>query len=109
MGGLASSASNEFALDDVLKAEDRRLALRLLLVNVLARAARSNDVPVRRSLTARDIVNRLPNSWTGRDRVADLVARAEPVLFGGRDLSAEGLRDLVEQARPVLAVGSTGS
>ncbi|MFD0916809.1 DUF4129 domain-containing protein [Pseudahrensia aquimaris] len=104
VGGMDVSASNEFSVDDIMRHGDPRQALRLLMVNVLARAARTNDVPVRRSLTARDIVARLPETWAGRERVADLVSQAEPILFGGRDLSAERLSDLVEQARPVLAL-----
>ena len=100
--GLDTVADSNFSLDSIRHAKDRHEALHLLLVNGLANAARQNNIPLRRSLTARDVVARLPNNWQYRSIVQELVARTEPVLFGGREIDARQFDVLLETVKPLF-------
>jgi hypothetical protein len=84
---------------------DRRLALILLVARALDQAAAANGLRLGRSQTARDVLRVLPRRWPHLDALRRLVAEAEIVRFGGRELPEERWRACLEQARPLFAAG----
>lgn len=83
--------------------DDPREALRLLLLHALARAADANDIALRRSFTARDVLARVPGSWDLRRLLEGIVRRGELVLFGGRPFGRDDLAELLQTASPMFA------
>lgn len=82
---------------------DRRHALILLVGRVLLRAADSNGLRLKRSETAREILRRIPRSWSHFTELKSLVLSEELVQFGGRDISEESFESCLEKARPMIA------
>lgn len=99
---LEADAQGQISLNSLMEISNPREGIRVLMVQALARAARQNDIVLRRSLTTRDILRRVPVKWQHRAILRDLVSRAELVLFGGRDISIEEYRAAVEFAAPLL-------
>ncbi len=105
---VGGKADNDIALDDLsyekLKAiNNPKQGLRLLLLHGLKRAAGENNIPLRRSLTTRDIFYRVPEGWRNRAELSNIMAHAEPVLFGGRDLDQQNYLKLLEASKPLFA------
>lgn len=90
-------------LDELAAVADPVEGLRRLLLRVLAAAAGANDVPLRRSFTARDVLARIPPAWNDRGTVERLVRRAELVVFGGRPFGRDDFLSVLEEARPLIA------
>ena len=84
---------------------DRRRALILLAARALERAAEANGLRLGRSQTARDVLGVLPRRWPHGEALRRLVAEAEIVHFGGRDLAEARWRDCLAAARPLFAAG----
>lgn len=110
---VGGEASDDIALDDLsyekLKSiTDPKQGLRLLLLHALKRAAGENNIPLRRSLTTRDIFFRVPEGWQNRAELSNIVAHAEPVLFGGRDLDQQNYLNLLETSKPLFAKSGMG-
>ena len=82
---------------------DPKQGLRLLLLHGLKRASGENNIPLRRSFTTRDIFHRVPENWKNRKELSNIVAHAEPVLFGGRDLDQQNYLSLLEASKPLFA------
>lgn len=94
--------SADISLDHLLAFEDYKQGLRLLLLQALKRAAGDNDIALRRSLTTRDILNRVPQTWNHRPLLAQLVTFAEPVLFGGKQIDRQNYEATLQFAQPIL-------
>lgn len=82
--------------------QDRRAALVLLLHAVLGDAARQNDLRLGRSETARELLRRLPQSWTHLADTRRLVMAEELVQFGGRPLPEPLFEDCLARAEAIL-------
>ncbi len=95
-------SGGDLSADRLKSLADRRAGLRLLLLAALRRAAGDNDIVLKRSLTTRDVLARTPVRWPYRDVFERIVAIAEPVLFGGRDVAAADYLDLVDQSADLL-------
>ena len=80
----------------------------MLLLHGLKRAAGENNIPLRRSLTTRDIFFRVPENWQNRAELSNIVAHAEPVLFGGRDLDQQNYLSLLEASKPLFGKSGRG-
>lgn len=81
---------------------DPREGLRRILQRFLALAAKDNALPLKRSLTTRELMHRLPGSWAHRDALEVLARRTELVVFGGREISREAYEECLDLARPFL-------
>lgn len=91
--------------DALARMDDPREALRLLLIHALARAADGNDIALRRSFTARDVLARVPGDWRLRGLLEAIVRRGELVLFGGRAFTREDLATVLQAAQPMFGRG----
>ena len=80
-------------------------ALRLILLQALTRAADANEIGLRRSFTARDVLSRVPDRWQLRASLDAIVRRAEVVLFGGRPFGRDDLAPVLEVAAPFFEKG----
>ncbi|MEM9733565.1 MAG: hypothetical protein AAF903_08785 [Pseudomonadota bacterium] len=84
--------------EQLLALEDRERGLRVALTRALLAAAQRDNLRLRRSFTARDILARLkPNGG-----LASLVEGSEPVLYGGRGLEEQAYRNLLSGVAPLL-------
>ncbi|MEF2073540.1 DUF4129 domain-containing protein [Consotaella aegiceratis] len=81
---------------------DPRVGLRLILQRFLALAAKDNALVLKRSLTTRELMRLLPESWAHRRALETLARRTELVVFGGREISRETYEDCLELATPFL-------
>lgn len=90
----------------LLALDDPRAGLRALLLQSLRRAADQNNIALRRSLTARDVLALVPGSWPSRGQLVQLVGTAEVVLFGGNDISRDQFATAVRNAEPLLGEGA---
>ena len=91
------------ALDaEALLALDPREGMRRLLAGALAQAARETGTVSRRAFTSRDILAGVPRCWREHERLARLVAAAEPVVFGGRPIDRATLAAHLADAGPIL-------
>ena len=102
IAGLNVAEAGKFSLSDLDKMSPEE-ALHILLVNSLAKAADANRIPLRRSLTAREVFNKVPQRWAHRGFLGKLIRRAEPVLFGGRDIAAEEVKELSREAKALFS------
>ncbi len=84
--------------------QDRRAALVLLLHAVLGDAARQNDLRLGRAETARELLRRLPQTWTHLADTRHLVMAEELVQFGGRPLPEPLFDDCLTRAEVILGV-----
>jgi len=91
-----------FSLDGLAELGETKDALRLLVSNTMARAAKQNDLTLRRSLTTRDILRSVPHQWKHKTALQQIAAYSEPVLFGGHALTKEELLALIALARPIF-------
>ena len=108
LAGLDDVASATFRIDDLSRITDPIKALHTLLANVLVRAAGENNIALRRSLTARDIVANLSPDWPHSERLRQLVYDAEPFLFGGHPLQKSRLTQMTDLARPLFHLANKG-
>lgn len=104
---VGGDAAEDISLDDLSFSKlksigDPKQGLRLLLLHGLKRAAGENNIPLRRSLTTRDIFYRVPESWKNRKELSNIVSYAEPVLFGGRNLDQQNYLELLEASKPLF-------
>ncbi|WP_428648966.1 DUF4129 domain-containing protein [Roseibium sp.] len=93
--------------DEILRIEDRRRALVLLMHKALAAMATANGVLMQRSWTARDALRHIPGDQTHRDILRSLVLASELVQFGGRDITEDEFRTHVGNCRQLLGPGVT--
>lgn len=82
--------------------EDRREALVLLLHAVLKAAARQNDMRLGRAETARELLRRMPTTWTHLGDARRLVLAEELVQFGGRPLPESLFEECLRQGETIL-------
>jgi len=82
--------------------DDPRVGLRMVLERFLALAAQDNAIVLKRSLTTRELVQRLPGGWAHREALELLARRTELVLFGGREISRDDYRECLDLAAPFL-------
>ncbi|MEM1038129.1 MAG: DUF4129 domain-containing protein [Pseudomonadota bacterium] len=80
----------------ILQFEDPREGLQTFVSYALVRSAQAASIPLRRSLTGREILRRLPKSFPHRDAVSTLLRRAEPILYGDDVITHEGLSTLLD-------------
>jgi len=109
VGGAEDEALSidDLSYEKLTSMGDTKQGLRLLLLHGLKRAAGENNIPLRRSLTTRDIFSRVPDAWQNRPELATIVAHAEPVLFGGRTLDQQNYLSLLEISKPLFAKSSS--
>nr|WP_304363644.1 DUF4129 domain-containing protein [Jiella sp. LLJ827] len=74
----------------------------MVLERFLALAAQDNAIVLKRSLTTRELVQRLPGGWAHREALELLARRTELVLFGGREISRDDYRECLDLAAPFL-------
>ncbi len=102
---LEAAAGEGMSFQDLAKINDPREGLHALLVQSLVRAAKQNNIALRRSLTTRDVLRRVPSSWNQRSVLQTLVTHAELVLFGGRAITSQDYANALQLARPIFAKG----
>lgn len=102
---LQAQSEGDISLSALAKITNPRDGIRALMVQALVRAAQQNDIALRRSLTTRDVLRRVPNTWQHRPALQDLVSRAELILFGGREISDEDYADALTRYRPLISGG----
>ena len=81
---------------------DPRSGLRQVLERFLKLAAEDNAIVLKRSLTTRELMQRLPGSWAHRSQLEVLAENTELVLFGGRDIGAAEYQRCLDLAEPFL-------
>ncbi|MBO0905500.1 DUF4129 domain-containing protein [Jiella sonneratiae] len=81
---------------------DPRKGLRMVLERFLRLAAEDNAIVLKRSLTTRELMQRLPGSWAHRRQLEVLARQTELVLFGGRDIGAADYQRCLDLAEPFL-------
>lgn len=81
---------------------DPRKGLRLVLQRFLALAAQESSIPVKRSLTTREIMARLPGSFGHRETLETLAREVERVVFGGHEIEAAQYQHCLDLAAPFL-------
>ncbi|MCE7029281.1 DUF4129 domain-containing protein [Jiella avicenniae] len=81
---------------------DPRSGLRQVLERFLKLAAEDNAIVLKRSLTTRELMQRLPGSWAHRGELEVLAENTELVLFGGRDIGAAEYQRCLDLAEPFL-------
>ncbi|MEL6947265.1 MAG: DUF4129 domain-containing protein [Pseudomonadota bacterium] len=100
--GVQSARVPRATRDQILAATNPRLGLQMFMRSVLERAAQENKIPLRRAMTGREILRRLPPAAPHKDVLGRLLRMAEPVLFGDDTITADELRALVEQHGTLL-------
>lgn len=95
-----------YDLRDILSMPDRAQAVHMLLAAALVRAAEEVDLYLHPSWTARDILRRIPASWTGRGALGDLTRVAEEVHFGGRTISEDEFDRVARGVVPLFRGGA---
>ncbi|MEL6503101.1 MAG: hypothetical protein AAFO61_06755 [Pseudomonadota bacterium] len=94
----AGLEGSNLSYEQLLGLEDRERGLRVALTRALLAAAQRDNLRLRRSFTARDILARLkPNG-----ALASLVEGSEPVLYGGRCVEEQAYRNLLSGVAPLL-------
>jgi hypothetical protein len=81
---------------------DHREGLRTVLQRFLALAAEENSIPVKRSLTTREIMQRLPGGFAQRDALETLALEVERVVFGGHPIDPAQYQHCLDLAAPFL-------
>ncbi|MAU98558.1 MAG: hypothetical protein CMP81_22190 [Fulvimarina sp.] len=81
---------------------DPRKGLRQVLERFLELAAEDNAIVLKRSLTTRELVQRLPGSWSHRVELEGLARQTELVLFGGREMDIASYHRCLDVAAPFL-------
>ncbi|ORE97640.1 DUF4129 domain-containing protein [Aurantimonas sp. 22II-16-19i] len=81
---------------------DPRQGLRQVLERFLELAAEDNAIVLKRSLTTRELVQRLPGSWSHRAELESLARQTELVLFGGREMDIASYHRCLDVAAPFL-------
>ncbi len=102
---LEAAAGDGMSLNELAKINDPREGLHALLVQSLVRAAKQNNIALRRSLTTRDVLRRVPSSWGHRSVLQSLVSHAELVLFGGRAITSHDYANALQLAQPIFGKG----
>ncbi len=93
----------DHSLVERLRAEpDPREGLRIVLQRFLALAAQENSVTVKRSLTTREIMQRLPGGFSHRHALETLASEVEHVVFGGQTIDNERYQYCLDLAVPFL-------
>ncbi|MEO1273820.1 MAG: DUF4129 domain-containing protein [Pseudomonadota bacterium] len=82
--------------------EDRAAALERLASAVMDVAAHANGLRLGASETARDLLGRLPQSWTHWAGLRRIVMAQELVRFGGRPLAETTFEACLDAADPIL-------
>ena len=82
--------------------QDPRRGLRQVLERFLRIAAADNAIVLKRSLTTRELVQRLPGSWSHRAELETLARQTELVLFGGREIGEADYQRCLDLAEPFL-------
>jgi len=86
-----------------LRAEpDPGEGLRLVLQRFLVLAAQENSVALKRSLTTREIMQRLPGEFSHRSALETLASEVERVVFGGKSIEPEQYQHCLDLAAPFL-------
>jgi hypothetical protein len=92
----------EAFLESVRAMPDRRRAQILLVARALERAATANGLRLGRAQTARDVLRAVPRAWPHFETLRRLVAQAEIVHFGGRELAEDQWRACLDGAQALL-------
>lgn len=93
-------AAEALQLSEILRMEDRNLALVELARRVLTDVAQQNGMHWQSSWTARDLLRRLPRDL--REAMRPLVQVAEHVQFGDRHVAEEEFTFFAERARGLI-------
>ena len=81
---------------------DPRTGLRKILQRFIALAAKDNEIVLKRSLTTRELIGKLPGSWHHRSALETVAREVELVVFGGRSISREDYEECLDLAAPFL-------
>ncbi|AJY45605.1 DUF4129 domain-containing protein [Martelella endophytica] len=98
----APTAIDHDLIERLRSEPDHREGLRAVLQRFLALAAQENSIPVKRSLTTREIMQRLPGSFTQREQLETLAMEVERVVFGGHSIDPEQYQHCLDLAAPFL-------
>lgn len=99
---LKAAKKGEQSLSNLSEIVDPREGLHALLVQSLVRAANQNGINLRRSLTTRDVLNRVPKEWKHYGLLKRLADQAELVFFGGRNITREDYERALAMASALL-------
>ncbi|QHQ33888.1 DUF4129 domain-containing protein [Algicella marina] len=89
-------------LQSIRAMKDREEALVKLIAYTLEAAGRQNSIPLRRSETAREFLNRLPSAWPSLPDLRRITMAEELVQFGGRPLAEKTFEDCLRRAENIL-------
>ena len=95
------------SLDQILRMRDRRQALVQLARNALTATVAANGILMQRSWTARDALQRIPETQTHLAALRALVLSSERVQYGDREVSEDDFRTHVDNCRQLLGTGSS--
>ena len=98
----APSAIDHDLIERLRGEPDHREGLRTVLRRFLALAAEENSIPVKRSLTTREIMQRLPGGFAQRDALETLALEVERVVFGGHPIDPTQYQHCLDLAAPFL-------
>ena len=104
----STSTAIDHDLIERLRGEpDHREGLRAVLQRFLVLAAEENSIPVKRSLTTREIMQRLPGGFAQRDALETLALEVERVVFGGHAIDPAQYQHCLDLAAPFLRRAKT--
>ena len=98
----APSTIDHDLIEQLRSEQDHREGLRAVLQRFLVLAAQANSIPVKRSLTTREIMQRLPGGFAQRDALETLASEVERVVFGGHPIDPEQYQHCLDLAAPFL-------
>ena len=81
---------------------DRKAALILLLKRALELAVEINGMALGRSQTAREVLRKLPSTWTHYPALSRIVGFEERVQFGGHELPEPVFQESLSLAEPLF-------
>ncbi|MEO1988119.1 MAG: DUF4129 domain-containing protein [Martelella sp.] len=98
----APSAIDHNLIERLPGEPDHREGLRAVLQRFLVLAAEENSISVKRSLTTREIMQRLPGGFAQRDALETLASEVERVVFGGHAIDPVQYQHCLDLAAPFL-------
>lgn len=100
--GPADNLAGRAFLDELRAMADRKAALILLLKRALELAVEINGMALGRSQTAREVLRKLPSTWTHYPALSRLVGFEERVQFGGHELPEPVFQESLSLAEPLF-------
>jgi len=105
----SAGTNGALTAQDILACSNPRDGLQMFVSHMLETAAKASNLPLNRSYTAREILRRLPRSFSHLDNLRSLVFQAEPILFGDDTITSASLDDLLTEHKALFSLRSNRS